>query len=45
MTQTEKDRANKKIEIAIDKLIDLQDEGLGSDKIQRALDILNSIHY
>ncbi len=44
-TQTEKDKAQRKIEIAIDKLIDVQDMGLGSDAIARALEILNSIQF
>ena len=43
MTQTEKDKALKKVEIAIDKMIDLQDTGLGNDRIQRILDELNNL--
>lgn len=38
-----KNRAIKKIEIAIDKMIDLQDAGYGCDKIQRILDLLNEL--
>lgn len=45
MNKTEKRRAQKKIEIAIDKLIDIQDSGLGNDAIARALEILNSINF
>lgn len=41
MTNSQKERARKKLEIAIDKLIDLQDMGLGTAEIARALEILN----
>ena len=43
MTRTQKDRAVRKIEIAIDKLIDLQDMGLGADDIERCLELLRGI--
>lgn len=43
MTQTEKDRAIKKVEIAIDKMVGLQDMGLGCDKVARLLDMLRSL--
>lgn len=43
ITPSQRDRAVKKIEIAIDKLADLQDMGLGCDDITRALEILNSL--
>jgi len=36
-------QAEKKIEIAIDKLIDLKDDGRGCDDIARCLEILNHI--
>lgn len=41
MTNTERDRAIKKVEIAIDKMIDLQDMGFGNDNIGRILERLN----
>lgn len=43
MTQTQKERAVKKVEIAIDKMIDLQDMGLGTDEVARILDLLGSL--
>lgn len=42
MTNTERENAIKKLEIAIDKLIDVQDMGLGDDSIGRALELLNA---
>lgn len=36
-------RAIRKLELAIDKLIDLQDMGAGCDEISRVLEILNSL--
>lgn len=42
-TQTEMKRAHKKIEIAIDKMIDLQNMGLGNEKITRILEMLNAM--
>jgi hypothetical protein len=36
-------RQIQKIERAIDKLIDLQDEGLGNQEIAICLDMLNSL--
>ena len=44
-TRTEIDRAIKKVEIAIDKLVDLQDLGFGTALISRVLEQLNSIRY
>jgi hypothetical protein len=43
MSAKEKARAIRKVEIAIDKLIDAQDLGLADDSVQRALDSLNSL--
>lgn len=43
MTQTQKDRAIKKVEIAIDKMIDLQDMGFRWDDVARILEMLNSL--
>ena len=43
-TQTELDRAERKVEIAIDKLVDLQDWGFGNYKTQEILDRLNSLN-
>lgn len=42
-TQTERDRAEKKVEIAIDKMVALQDAGFGCDKVSRVLEMLNSL--
>jgi hypothetical protein len=41
MTKYQRERAIKKLEIAIDKLIDLQDMGWGDDSVARALELLN----
>jgi hypothetical protein len=41
MTKYQRERAIKKLEIAIDKLIDLQDMGWGDDGVARALELLN----
>lgn len=43
MTRTEKEKAEKKVEIAIDKMVDLQDAGFGCDAITRILEQLNSL--
>jgi len=43
MTRIEKDKAIKKVQIAINKMIDLQDMGLGTGDIQRILDALWSL--
>ena len=43
MTQTEIIRAEKKIDIAIDKLVDLQDMGFGNDTTMRILEMLNKL--
>ena len=42
-TRTELDKAIKKTEIAIDKMIDIQDMGLGNLAVQDVLDKLNSL--
>ncbi len=42
-TQTELDKAEKKVQIAIDKMIDLQDMGFGNSKIETILQMLNSL--
>lgn len=39
----ERERAVKKVERAIDALVDLQDLGFGSGDVQRILDALNSL--
>jgi hypothetical protein len=41
MTKYQRERAIKKLEIAIDKLIDIQDMGFADDAIARALELLN----
>ncbi len=38
----EQAKALRKVEIAIDKLIDVQDLGFGCDNIDRALELLNA---
>ena len=38
-----KAQAKRKIEIAIDKMVDLQNGGYGCDEVSRILEILNSI--
>ena len=43
-TQTEIDRAIRKVEIAIDKMVDIQDWGFGNYKTQEILDRLNSLN-
>lgn len=42
-TQTEKDKAIKKVQIAIDKMIDLQDMGFGQDIVSRIIEQLNTL--
>lgn len=44
-TQTEKDRANRKVDIAIDKMVDLQDMGFGNGTITEILQKLNSLYF
>jgi hypothetical protein len=43
LTNTDRARAEKKVEIAIDKMVDLQDMGLGSDSVTRILEALNHL--
>lgn len=42
MSKAEKAKAIRKLEIAIDKLVDVQDLGGGTDAIARALELLNA---
>ena len=42
-TKKEIRRAIRKIEIAIDKIIDLQDDGFGCDATARILESLNAL--
>lgn len=42
-TYTEKERAIKKVHIAIDKMVDLQDMGFGTVEVQEILDKLNAL--
>lgn len=42
-TQTEKDRAERKVNIAIDKMIDLQAAGFACDAVSRILEQLNAL--
>ena len=41
-TRTELDKAIKKTEIAIDKMIDIQDMGFGDHEVSEALSALNA---
>ena len=41
--QREIDKAVKKIERAIDAMIDLQDDGWGRDSVSRLLEMLNAL--
>lgn len=45
LTRTEKDKIQKKIEIAIDKMVDLEDMAFENDRVQRILDLLNELEY
>lgn len=38
-----KDRASKKVEIAVNKMVDLQDAGYGCDLVSRILEMLNEL--
>lgn len=42
-TQRERDRAQKKVEIAIDKVIDLVDMGFGGNDTERILEALRRL--
>lgn len=42
-THSEIDRAVKKVQIAIDKMIDLQDMGYGDENVRRILDKLRML--
>lgn len=42
-TETEKRRALKKVEIAIDKMVDLQDDGVTLASVGRVLDSLRML--
>lgn len=39
------ERAQRKVEKAIDALVDIQDMGLGTGEIQHLLDTLNGIRF
>ena len=43
--QRKRERAQKKVEKAIDAMIDIQDMGLGNDTVQRVLDMLNGLQF
>lgn len=43
LTKRDKDRAEKKVDRAIDALVDIQDLGFGCYAVTQALDLLNSI--
>jgi len=43
MTCADRNKAEKKVQIAIDKMIDLQEMGFGSERITRILENLNSL--
>lgn len=40
-----RERAQRKVEKAIDAMIDIQDLGLGNDTVQRVLDLLNGLNF
>lgn len=42
-TETEKARALRKVEIAIDKMVDLQVMGFGCDSVSRILEMINRL--
>jgi len=42
-SKRERNKAERKVNQAIDAMIDLQSNGFGSDAVQRALDLLNQI--
>lgn len=42
-TQRERERAQKKVEIAIDKMVDLQDMGFGTSAVEEILSALNAL--
>lgn len=42
MNYMQKQKVAKKLEVAIDKMIDIQDMGFGDDTISRVLEMLNS---
>ncbi len=44
MTYTQKEKLHGKVNIAIDKMIDLQGAGIGNETIQRILDLLNHLN-
>lgn len=44
MTKRQIEQAQKKVEIAIDKMVALQDMGFGNDAIARILEMLNNLH-
>lgn len=43
ITQREKDQAERKVEIAIDKMIDLQSTAFGCDAVSRIMDQLRAL--
>lgn len=43
LTKSQKDSAERKIEIAIDKMVDLQDMGIGCEATSRVLEMLNHL--
>jgi len=44
MTKRQIQQAQKKVEVAIDKMVALQDMGFGNDAIARILEMLNKLH-
>jgi len=45
MRQSEKDRGEKKVNRAIDAMVDLQDMGLGCDRVSRILELANELRH
>jgi hypothetical protein len=43
MRQSEKDRGERKVNKVIDAMVDLQDMGLGCDRVSRILELANDL--
>ena len=43
MRQSEKDRGEKKVNKVIDAMVDLQDMGMGCDRVSRILELANDL--
>lgn len=45
MTRKDRDRAEKKVQIVTDKMIDLQEMGFGCDRVTRIIENLNTLTH